>query len=189
MSTADYALIVSISSAFIAVASLFWNVWQKYIIVKPQVQVGFGVYHILEPTESPDIARPGREVLSLNVTNMGPGPVIIHAIIGRTRRWSWRWKRRFQYGLLNPIHGDPTSRTPVGIGPFGGGLPAKLDAGEVKCLYFPHTKDGFLKDGLNRVGVVDTYGCKSWCRRRDMKRVNSDFQETFVNEKSSAEAG
>jgi hypothetical protein len=54
MSTADYALIVSISSAFIAVASLIWNVWQKYIFVKPQVQVGFGVYHIMEPTGSPD---------------------------------------------------------------------------------------------------------------------------------------
>jgi hypothetical protein len=184
MSTADYALIVSISSAFIAVASLIWNVCQKYIFVKPQVQVGFGVYHIMEPTDSPDTVKLGRELLQLSVTNMGPGPVIIHGVIGRKRRWAWRWKRRFQHGYLSPIHGDPRSNTPVGIGPFGGRLPAKLDAGEVKSFYFPYTKDGFLKDGLNRVGAVDTYSRNSWCRRCDMKRVNANFRETFLNEEA-----
>jgi hypothetical protein len=38
--------------------------------------------------------------------------------------------------LTNPIHGDPADPNPVGIGPFGGGLPAKIDAGEVKSFLF-----------------------------------------------------
>jgi len=48
MTTADYALIVSIASAVLSVFALIWNVWQKYIFVRPTLDVGFGVYQIMQ---------------------------------------------------------------------------------------------------------------------------------------------
>src|SRR5580693_2978335 len=87
----------------------------------------------------------------------------IYTCIGKPKT-VW-WKRRDRLGLLNPIHGDPTNPTPESIGPFSGGLPAKIDAGETKSFYFPYIKDCFLKDELARVGVNDTYHRNIWCQR------------------------
>src|SRR5215469_13940426 len=104
-----------------------------------------------------------RRLLHLSVVNMGPGPVILHACAAKpTKPW---WRRAKSYGLLNPIHGDPAAPSPVGIGPFGGGLPEKIDAGETKSFYFPYEKDCLLKESLARVGVGDTYQRLTWCRR------------------------
>jgi hypothetical protein len=165
MSPSDYALIVGISSIFIAIGAFVWNVWQKFIFVKPTLQVSFGVWRIFHP------GAPGhnRRLLHLSVTNMGPGPVILSACAAKPKK-HW-WKRAKSYGLLNPIHGDPTDPNPVGIGPFGGGLPAKIDAGEVKSFYFPYAKDCFLQEDLARVGINDTYHRNVCCRRSDMRKV------------------
>jgi hypothetical protein len=164
MTTADYALIVSISSAALSLFALIWNIWQKYIFVRPTLDVGFGVYQIMQRS-GPATMRPTKDVLQVSVTNMGPGQVILHNLICRKRRWSWRWRRRFEYAILIPIDGDPTVALPSGKGPFGGGLPHKMDAGEVKQFFLPYDKDCMLGACMNRVGVVDTYGRNSWCSR------------------------
>jgi hypothetical protein len=41
--------------------------------------------------------------------------------------------------------------------------PRKIDAGEVKAFYFPHSKDRFLKEGSARVGINDTDHRIIWC--------------------------
>jgi hypothetical protein len=178
MTTSDYALITSLLSIVIAIGSLLWNVWQKFIFVKPTLHVGFGIYNVVVPTTGGRTAtRSGQRLLNLTVTNMGPGLVIIYACIGKPKT-VW-WKRRDRLGLLNPIHGDPTNPTPESIGPFSGGLPAKIDAGETKSFYFPYIKDCFLKDELARVGVNDTYHRNIWCQKRDMNKVNLDYRRDF----------
>jgi hypothetical protein len=188
MTTADWALTVSIMSAVLSFFALAWNVWQKYIFVRPAVYVGFGVYQIMQRS-GPNTMKPTSELLQVTATNMGPGPVIIHTLICRKRRWTWRWKRRFELGTLNPIHGDPTSKTPIGIGPFAGGLPQKLDAAEVKGFFMPYDKDCLLKDNVNRVGFVDTYGRMHWCTRKQMKRARERFREDFGDAKAPAAQG
>jgi hypothetical protein len=55
---------------------------------------------------------------------------------------------------LNPIHDNPLASKPTSLGPFSGGLPAKIDAGEIKAFYFPYTKDCFLKERLRGVGIL-----------------------------------
>jgi hypothetical protein len=167
MKAAEYALIISIASIFISIGALLWNVWQKFIFVKPTLQVSFGIYRIAQPGIPVSGAH---RLLNLTVTNMGPGPVVLCTCVGRPKK-PW-WRRAKRYGMLNPIDGDPTDPNPTGIGPFGGGLPAKIGAGEVKSFYFPYSKDGFLKEGLARVGINDTYHRIVWCHRRDMQKVN-----------------
>lgn len=120
----------------------------------------------------------------LTVTNMGPGPVILTSCAAKPIREHWRKQPEF-YGMLNPIHGDPIDPHTTGIGPFGGGLPAKIDAGEMKSFYFPYTKDCFLKDGLARVGINDTYQRIIWCRRSDMKKVYQSYRRDFELERAS----
>jgi hypothetical protein len=178
MTTSDYALITSLVSIVIAIGSLLWNVWQKFIFVKPTLQVSFGIYNVLVPTETGTATRTGHRLLNLTVTNMGPGPVILFACIGKPKT-AW-WKRPKKLGLLNPIHGDPLHPKPESIGPFSSGLPTKIDASETKSFYFPYTKDCFLSEQLASVGVNDTYQRNTWCRSRDMHKVNMSYRRDFA---------
>jgi hypothetical protein len=174
MTPADYALIISISSILISIGSLLWNVWQKFIFVKPILQVSFGLFGVVQPGMRPYSIR---RLLMLTVTNMGPGPVILQLCIAKEKK-QW-WKRAKTHPTLVPIHGDPTDPDPTGVGPFGGGLPAKIDAGEVKQFYFPYEKDCFLQEGLPRVGINDTYQRLIWCRRADMTKVYASYHRDF----------
>jgi hypothetical protein len=183
MTISDYALITSLVSILISIGSLLWNVWQKFIFVKPTIQVAFGIYSVLVPTKAGTTTRSGQRLLNVTVTNMGPGPVIIFACIGKLKT-AW-WKRRDRLGILNPIHGDPTNSNLQSIGPFSGGLPAKIDAAETKSFYFPYAQDCFLREGLTRVGVNDTYQRNMWCRKRDMHKVISAYRRDFSSTRST----
>jgi hypothetical protein len=44
MTTADWALIISLCSLLLAMAGFVWNVWSKFIYPKPKVRVSIGVY-------------------------------------------------------------------------------------------------------------------------------------------------
>jgi hypothetical protein len=176
MNMAGYALLVSVASIFISIGALFWNVWQKFIFVRPALQVSFGLYRIVQPGIPAGV---NHRLLSLTITNMGPGPVVLSSCVAKCKK-PW-WRRAQHYGLLNPIEGDPAEPNPKGIGPFGGGLPAKVDAGDVKTFYFPYSKEGFLKEGLARVGINDTYHRIFWCHRSDMQKVNQSYRREFID--------
>ena len=143
MTTSDYALIISIVSIFVSIGALIWNIWQKFIFVKPALQASFGIYTVLQPG-GPATER--QRLLSITATNMGPGSVILHSCIARKKG---HWWRRAKYGFLNPIHSDPTDPNPRSLGPFSSGLPAKIREGEIKSFYFP----------------FGTYSSKKGCRR------------------------
>ena len=106
----------------------------------------------------------------------GAGPVILHACMVKLKADRWR---RGRYGLLNPIHGDPAAAEPVSVGPFSGGLPSKIEPGEMKSFYFPYDKDCFLKEPIHRAGICDTYGRNNWCRRQDVKKAAAAYLKDF----------
>src|SRR5216683_199073 len=170
MTSGETALLISGISLAISAAGFIWNIMEKFIYVKPGIQVTFGVYTIVATD------MPKKRLLSVGVTNMGPGPVILHSCIAKIRE---PWSLRPQLAMLNPIHGDPSSDEPRSLGPFSGGLPLKLEAGEVKSFYFPFSKDTFLSEQVVRVGVNDTYSRNSWCRRKDVRKAKKKFTEAF----------
>jgi hypothetical protein len=53
MHTADWALVISLFSAVIALSSLAWNVWPKFIYPKPTVRIRLS-YNDLAPRCVPD---------------------------------------------------------------------------------------------------------------------------------------
>jgi hypothetical protein len=144
--------------------------------VKPALQVSFGVWHILQPATAGSLTRSGRSLLVLTVTNMGPGPAVLSTCIAKTKA---HWWTRPELGTLNPIH-DPTDPHPKSIGPFSAGLPTKIDAGDVKSFYFPYDRDCFLKNGLVRIGINDTYHRNTWCHRRDMQKAKKAYGRDFA---------
>jgi hypothetical protein len=74
MQTADWAFVISIFSALIALASFVWNVWSKFIYPKPRVRVHFSMVTVFHPrAPDPDPVR----VLSLSATNLGPQEVTV----------------------------------------------------------------------------------------------------------------
>ena len=170
------ALIISLVSIVTALFSLFWNVWQKFLFIKPSLYVTFQILKIYEPTQEGKIESRDHRLISISVTNMGPGPAMLHACIVRTKKKLWA---RSQLGLLNPIHGDPTSSNPTSIGPFSSGLPMKIDAGEIKSFYFPYNRDCFLKEGVICAGVNDTYQRNTWCKKSYASKVATRYKKDF----------
>jgi len=183
MTTSDYALFMSFASIVISIVALLWNIWQKFLFVKPSLQVSFGVWHIMQAVTTALLARSSRSLLVLTVTNMGPGPLVLYACIAKSKA---HWWTRPELGTLNPIHGEPSDPLPVSIGPFSAGLPTKIDAGEMKSFYFPYNKDCFLKDGLVRIGINDTYHRNNWCHRRDVRKACKAYKRDFALRSHSA---
>jgi hypothetical protein len=77
MTTADWALVISIISALISLAAFVWNIWSTFIYPKAKVRVSFGMVSITA-IGSPD---PVSKVLALSVTNMGPGEVTLNSAL------------------------------------------------------------------------------------------------------------
>jgi hypothetical protein len=107
--TADWARVVS--SAAIALASLFWNVWSKFIYPKPKLRTTFYVGKLYQE---------GMEYspfLMLSATNYGPGQITLHTAVCRWRdRWPWsRWK----HGIMQPLAEFPEDMEHTEV--FGGG--------------------------------------------------------------------
>src|SRR5262245_2731597 len=96
LTVADWALVISIFSAVIALAGFIWNVWSTFIYPKAKVKVWFSMSTVFHPNDSSQNYR----LLTLNATNMGPGDVTLHSALVR------KGKRRFKsqgFGLLNPL--------------------------------------------------------------------------------------
>jgi hypothetical protein len=164
MTTADWALIISILSAVVSLASFVWNVWSKFIYPKPAVHVSFTDIQVVssDPTH-------GRQALCLQATNMGPAEVTLYAALLGQRRILQRHPRRL--GLLQPLHNWPY-QTNVSLGPFGNGLfPKKLNIGESFSVYFTRNHEGIAESNNTDIGFSDTFGRYHWAPRKDFQKI------------------
>lgn len=171
MTTADWALVISIISAIVSAASFLWNVWSKFIYPKSRAEVSYsyvvigrGAY-LTSLTDDEDIAR--ADAICLRITNLGPSDLSLYAsALGKLKWRRWRWKREVST-VLNPIDNFPT-RPFTSTGPFSGGVQKKLAAGDHFELYLPATVD--LDRNKHRyIGFQDTFGRNHWARIRKRK--------------------
>lgn len=170
MTTTDYALIISIFSACIALASLGWNIWSKFIYPKGRLRVAWDAV-ITVDRNAPD-ERP--RYLAMTITNHGPSESTVKCANGTFSR---PWPKRSQPALINPIHDLRVPDLPMG--PFAGGLPKKLAVGETFSLYFPFSADSFARDPIKRLGVSDVFGNFHDARRKDIKAVTAELDKAF----------
>ena len=159
MTTADWALVISIISALISAAGFVWNVWSKFIYPKAKLHVSFGMAQIIEMGSdwTPSVLR-------LSATNMGPGEVTLNnALVD--------FKRRFYesdgVGLLATLIDFPLLMD-HSKGHLGAGFPKKLAVGEQYSAYLVPAHHALAKGNYQRIGFTDSFGRAHWAPRRDI---------------------
>jgi hypothetical protein len=163
MSTADWALVISLFSVVISLASFLWNVWSKFIYPKPKVGVSLSMVTAFHPRapRDPDPVR----ALRLSATNMGPGEVTLQSAL--LMIWP-RWFSDKSYGLLNVLPRFPESTDyeaeydGLGGGPFAGGFPKKIAVGETFSVYLVPDHETLARGNYHRVGFNDSFGRMHW---------------------------
>lgn len=166
MTTADWALVISILSAASSLAGFVWSVWSKFIYPKPVVRVHFSMVDVVDH-ESPDTFS----LLCLSAANMGPVEVTLKkALIAFPRTWL----KEKGYGILNVLPGIPAhslelgDELDLGSGPFAGGFPKKIGVGEEFSVYLIPDHETLARGDYQRIGFDDSFGREHWAPRRDI---------------------
>lgn len=179
MGTADYALIVSMFSCVVSLGGLWWNIRSKFIYPKARLRLSFAVMTVIGDKDH-------FEVISLSATNFGPTDVTVRSVICRYRLgWSWRSLRRpWQFGMLNTLHNFPLQRD-FTLGPFSGGLPAKLPVGEQFTSHLHVDHEGLRESNIIDVGFDDIFGRIHWAPRKSVREVRRRVIEIAGNKSSN----
>lgn len=172
MTTADYALIVSIFSAIVALGGLGWNIWSKFIYPKARVRVTFYTCAV-----TIGAAPPWPTFVCLSATNFGPTDVTLQSVAIIISRGPLRTPQR---ALVNPIHN--IYQPDVGIGPFAGGLPIKLAVGDSHNAYFPYDASSFARDNLGAVSFFDNFNRRHRAPMRNVRKVKAELDKEFWQE-------
>jgi hypothetical protein len=169
MQTSDYALIVSIFSACIAIASFVWNVWSKWLYPKAKLRVSFAPI-VVHYGDGPTEHQP--RFLRLAMTNFGPTETMVTVTVLR-----FASKRPWQPGenaIVNPVTSIYTPE--IAAGPFTGGLPKKLAVGENFDLFFPYDSE-FARLRMSRFGVIDSFGRFHGAPRKQLEAARKELIE------------
>jgi hypothetical protein len=166
MTTADWALVISILSAMISLVALAWNVWSKFIYPKPSFVVTFSVANIWERNK---VSAP---FFSLSITNHGPIPATVTGSFARMGRG---WFKRPELGFINPLSNFPHNLMHT-QGPFSGGLPKKLEVGEEFSLKYWYGKN-WMDEKPTAIGVRDTFGRFHWCSRTNIREAAKRYEK------------
>lgn len=164
MTTADWALVISICSAIVSLAGFVWNVWSKFIYPKPVLRVHFAMVAIMGNDSSDDF-----DLLCLTATNMGPVEVTLRSALVVFARSFIKEKR---YAILSGLPGVPSSILDYEIArsaaPSTGGLPKKLAVGEEFSVYFVPDHESLAKGDYQAIGFYDSFGQEHWAPRRNI---------------------
>ena len=166
MSTAEFALVVSIFSVIVASLALGWNVYRD-VVLKAHVDVSFAVITIIHESLP---HRP--QYLNLKVTNFGPGPVNISTIVAKDAPLWRRLLRKIRWAMITPDYTNPMSAR----------LPSKIEVGDKIELLLPYDRHAFLKDGFTHIGVSDYFGRNHWAPGRQLKRAYETWRKDFASE-------
>jgi hypothetical protein len=179
--TADYALIVSIASAAVSIASFVWNVWSKFIYPKPRIAVSIGFMSVIDQHGSAsDLAE---NVISLSATNYGPGEATLYCAVAEQRRT--KICKPGKQGMLNTLENWPIDKEYT-LGPFSGGLPKKVGVGEQFTVHLTPYHEHLAEDPIVRVGFHDTFGRKHWAPRKQVARVRDSVRKYIETHKRPA---
>jgi hypothetical protein len=169
VTTADWALVISLLSFAVSLAGFIWNVWSKFIYPKPTVRVHFSMVTAFYPgrQRDPDPVR----ALSVSATNMGPEEVILRSALIKFKPY---WFSEVSYGILNvlprmPLSTDYEAEYDLGGGgPFAGGFPKKLAVRESFSVYLVPDHETLARGDYQHIGFDDSFGRMHWVSRKDI---------------------
>jgi hypothetical protein len=163
VTTADWALIISLRSFLLSLFGFIWNVWSKFIYPQPKVRISAGVHLTVSPTfTSP-------RYVSARITNYGPGEVTITHAVGRMRSGIFKPDLHFLWKLASSP--EPWNADLPQFDAFGFGmLPHKLAVGEQLSVN-AHIGNEAFDPTASRIGFSDSFGRTHWLRRRELKNL------------------
>ena len=157
--TADYALILSLFSIVLALASFVWNVWSKFIFPKPKLETYAGYFVSGNPTASET-----DHYIMLTVVNHGPMSATVKLLIGRVPAWHSLLTRRFKPFIIKHFGESKLHMPRID-------LPKKIEQGEEAKFVFDGKIDWFSKEPHFQIGIVDVFGRKYFVAKKDMKNI------------------
>jgi hypothetical protein len=173
LNTADYALIISLSSATISLAGFMWNVWSKFLFPKARIRLQFYVACIIGGYQ----AEPTPTYICAVATNFGPTDITVQNFVVTFKRGLFR---KGQAAFINPI--QSLVRPEAMSGPFGGDLPKPLKVGDQHTLYFPYESMSFAREPMHRAGVMDNFGRFHGIARRQLRGVKKELDQAFADQ-------
>ena len=173
MTTADWALVVSLFSFIVSVAAFVWNVWSKFLYPRAKVRAHVAVMLIFDGDGTPP-----RRFISLSATNYGPTDITLQSHTAKRRQGFLWFGRNKRLAALNTI-AHPDSDTSAGF--IAPGFPKKLTVGEGVTVYFlaEGPKRWVEEINLYFFGFSDTFGRYHWCSRANAKKFRADVIEEF----------
>ena len=173
LTTADWALVVSLFSFLVSLAGFVWNVWSKFIYPRAKVRAYIAVMRIYNGD-----GRPARRTIQLSATNYGPTDITLHGHQVKHRQGFLWFRRNRELALINPI-AHPDSNTTTGW--FAPGFPKKLAVGEGVGVYFSaDAPQRWVEEAdLFYFGFSDTFGRLHWCSRTNARKFRADVVKDF----------
>ncbi len=166
MTTAEWALMISMFSAVVAGCALGWNIYRD-VVLKARLKVTVGIGNILAEGR-----EPSRDYIMLEATNHGPGTVKLETIrLQKNAKWL-KFLRRTQHAVI--VHDY--------MNPLSGKLPLTLDVGERSTYLFPFEKDCFLSGEFTHVGLRDSFGRTHWASRSAYSNARQRWVNAFGKE-------
>jgi hypothetical protein len=169
VTTADWALVISILSAAISLAGFVWNVWSKFIYPKPRVSAHFSMVSAFHPGRARDLDPVS--ALCISSTNMGPAETTLLSSLVMTKP---HWFSERKFALLNVLQSFPETTDyeaeyyTRGGGIFAGGFPKKLAVGESFSVYLVPDHEMLARGDYDRIGFNDSFGRRHWAPRKDI---------------------
>jgi hypothetical protein len=180
LTTADYALIISLFSATISLAGFIWNVWSKFLFPKARIRLQFAIGYITGGYQG--ATRP--TYICAFATNFGPTDISIQNFVVTFKRGLFR---KGQAAYVNPI--QSLVRPEAMSGPFGGDLPKPLKVGDQHTLYFPYESSSVAREPMHRAGVIDNFGRFHGIPRRLLRGVKKELDQAFADQPYAPKTG
>jgi hypothetical protein len=173
MTTADWALVVSLFSFMVSLAGFVWNIWSKFIYPRAKVRASIAIMLIFDGDGTPP-----RKFIAMAATNYGPTDITLSGHIAKRRQGFLWFGRNRRFAALNTI-AHPDSEEPAGI--TAPGFPKKLAVGENVSVYLSAQgpKRWVEESDLYWFGFADTFGRNHWCSRANAKKFRADVIEDF----------
>lgn len=168
MSTADYALIVSLVSVVISLAGFVWNVWSKFIFPQPRLRVRFSVSQLID-LGSPEPLGP--RILTLSAVNHGQTATQVTGALVRLRQSDGTVAKAQPWALTNPHWSSEVS--------FNPGFPKDVGRGERCEISFPFEAESVFRRGVVAIGFLDSLGRESWAPRNNLRGVQDALRLEF----------
>lgn len=167
LTTADYALIVSIFALTITIGNFVWNVWSKFIFPKPHLEVGI---FIMTALTLGDNSTP--KAICMSAVNHGPGEVELTTSIGRVRRKKF-WKKPMG-AVFKSYNNWPFDMDSFTLGGYN--LPQRLSVGQRYQMFLRPSPNNYAD--LTKFGFADTFGRNHWASTSSVRRLTKDLKQT-----------